>query len=216
MFPKKSSLKLNSAMTKEVTNETIIIFDFDGTITTKDTMLDFVKWHFGLIKFSLGMLKILPKIILYKIGLISNQKAKEDFLTHFFGGMEYDEFVELCKNYSLSEIDGIIKKEAEEKIKFYRTHGHKMIIITASILQWVEPWALKAGFAKVLASEIEVKNSKVTGKIMGKNCYGIEKVNRFISEYNSFENYHTVCFGDSKGDFEILKSSNKSYYKKYE
>ena len=196
--------------------QTLIIFDFDGTITTKDTMLDLVRWHFGWVKMGLGMLKILPKIILYKIGLISNHKAKEDFLTHFFAGMEYDKFAELCKNYSLTVIDRIIKKEAAEKIKYYQSLNYQMIIITASVLEWVRPWAAKVGFDKVLASKIEVKNGKITGKIIGKNCYGIEKVNRFILEYQSFENYNTICFGDSKGDLEILKSSNKSYYKKYE
>jgi HAD superfamily hydrolase (TIGR01490 family) len=196
--------------------ETIIIFDFDGTITTKDTMLHLAKWHFGLIKFCLGMLKIFPKILLYKIGIISNLQAKEAFLNHFYGGMNYRQFANLCTNYSLSMIDSIIKIEARKKIEFYKSRGNKMIIITASVLEWVRPWALKNGFDNVLASKIEVVDDKLTGKIIGKNCYGTEKVNSFVTEYGSFENYYTICFGDSAGDLEILKNSNQSYYQKYE
>ncbi len=195
---------------------TLVIFDFDGTITTKDTMLHLAKQHCGWVRFCFGILKILPQIILCKAGIISNLRAKEAFLTHFYGGMRYDEFVDLCTRYSLRDIDLIIKKPAADKIKSYQNAGHKIIIVTASVLEWVEPWALQKGFCKVIASRIEVKNGKLTGKILGKNCYGEEKVRRFILEYGSFENYHTICFGDSKGDVEILEISNESYYKKYE
>lgn len=199
-----------------MTKLTLVIFDFDGTITTKDTMLHLAKQHYGLVRFCFGILKILPQIILYKVGIIPNLRAKEAFLTHFYGGMKYDEFVDLCTRYSLRDIDFIIKKPAAEKIKSYQEAGHKMIIVTASVLEWVEPWALKNGFCKVIASRIEVKDGKLTGKILGKNCYADEKVSRFVAEYGSFENYHTICFGDSKGDAEILKISNEAYYKKYE
>jgi phosphatidylglycerophosphatase C len=196
--------------------ETIIIFDFDGTITKNDTMFHMAKWHFGTVRFCFKMLKIMPYCFLYKSGFISNVKAKEAFLRQFYADMDYNEFATLCKNYSLLVIDTIIKKEVQNKIKFYKSQSNKIIIITASILEWVEPWALKNGFDKVLSSKIEVVNNKLTGKIAGKNCYGLEKVNRFISEYGPFENYHTICFGDSRGDLEILKKSNEYYYKKYE
>ncbi len=198
------------------TKDTLIIFDFDGTITKNDTMLHITRWHFGMINFLFGMIKIMPKILLYKVGIISNLEAKEAFLKYFYGGMNYDKFVSLCHNYSLLIINTIVKKSAKEKIEFHRLKGDKMIIITASILEWIEPWALKNGFSKVLSSRIEVIDNKLTGKIAGKNCYGAEKVRRFIEEYGPFENYHTICFGDSKGDIELLKNSSQSYYKKYE
>lgn len=196
--------------------KTIVIFDFDGTITKNDTMLHLAKWHFGLAKFCFGMLKIVPQIFLYKIGIISNTKAKEAFISHFYGGMSYQKFSDLCKSYSLSMIDKIIKPEAQKRIEFHKYRGDKMIIITASALEWVQPWASKSGFDNVLASQVEVIDSKLSGKIEGKNCYGAEKVNRFIKEYGPLENYHTICFGDSSGDQEILANSNQSYYKKYE
>lgn len=193
--------------------ETIVIFDFDGTITEKDTMLHVAKWHYGTLIFCFKMLKIMPHMFLYKAGFISNTRAKEAFLKQFYGGMNYNEFSALCKNYSLLVIDTIVRKKIKDKINLYKLQGSKMIIVTASIFEWVEPWALKNGFDKVLSSKIEVINNKLTGKIDGKNCYGMEKVNRFISEYGAFENYYIICYGDSKGDLEILKNSNQSYYK---
>ena len=195
---------------------TLVIFDFDGTITTKDTMLDLVKWHFGFTKFCLGMLRIFPKLFLYKIGFIPNDKAKEIFLNHFFGGMDYKNFCDLSEKYSLQIVDSILHPQALEKIKFYKSKNCKMIIITASAAEWVRPWAVCNGFDDVLSSQLEVKDGKVTGKLVGKNCYGVEKVNAFIAKYGALENYYTIGFGDSAGDKEILEKVNQPYYRKYE
>ena len=130
--------------------------------------------------------------------------------------MDYDKFANLSREYSLNFVDKIIKKEALDKINFYKSQGYKLIIITSGIYEWIEPWATKNGFTKVLASKLEVTNNKITGKLSGANCYGPEKVNRFIAEYGEFENFNTICFGDSKGDWDILKKSNHPFYKKYE
>lgn len=196
--------------------EKIVIFDFDGTITNRDTMLDMALKNFGLIKFIHGLLMVLPKILTYKLGLISNKSAKEAFLSQFYNNMKYEEFLRISTEYSLKEIDKILKSEAIKKINFYKSKGYKLIIISASIEEWLRPWAIKHGFEAVLSSKILVENQKIVGKLDGKNCYGKEKLNRFISHYGPPENYHLITFGDSKGDKEILEISNESYYKKYE
>lgn len=194
----------------------MVIFDFDGTITSKDTMLDMAKWHFGALKFYVGLLRILPQLLMYKVGLISNTKAKEAFLKYFYGGMDYEFFQKICRQYSQNNIDKILKAAAVEKIKSYQNSRTKMVIITASLTDWVRPWAMSNGFAEVLGSCAEVKNGKFTGRLKGKNCYGIEKVNRFVEKYGPIENYYAIGFGDSAGDKEILKKVHQSYYRKYE
>ena len=199
-----------------MTKETIVIFDFDGTITTKDTMLELAKWHFGTLKFYAGLLKILPQLLMYKARIISNTKAKESFLKHFYGGMDYEYFKNLCRQYSAQEIDKILKNEAVAKIKFYKNSGFKMVVITASVADWVRPWAEVNGFEDVLGSDAEVVAGKVTGKLKGKNCHGAEKVNRFVEKYGAIENYYSIGFGDSSGDREILLKVDQPYYRKYE
>lgn len=199
-----------------MTKEKIAIFDFDGTITSKDSMLDLALKHFGPIKFYCGLIRIIPKILLCKLGIISNSAAKEGFLTYFYHQMNYDEFVKICTKYSLEEIDKITKPAALAKINFYKSQDYKMIIVSASLEEWIKPWALKNGFTTIITSKIMVENDKITGKLNGKNCYGEEKVNRFISCFGPFENYYTVSFGDSKSDKKILEKSNEAYYRKYE
>jgi phosphoserine phosphatase len=55
--------------------------------------------------------------------------------------------------------------------------GDDVYIVSASASQWIAPWSeqYKAG---VIGHAIANGNSKLTGMLDFKNCYGIEKVNR--------------------------------------
>ena len=80
--------------------EKILFFDFDGTLTTKDTLLEFILYSCGNIRFLLGFLLYSPLLILMIFGLYPNWKAKQHVFCHFFGGMKIDEFNALCRKFA--------------------------------------------------------------------------------------------------------------------
>ena len=61
----------------------IAFFDFDGTITKQDTLIKFIRFFVGDIKFIVGILVLLPKFIAYKFNLVSNQYIKENITKYF-------------------------------------------------------------------------------------------------------------------------------------
>ena len=60
----------------------IAFFDFDGTITTRDSLLAFILFRHGKLKTILGLISISPFYALYILKLVPAQKAKEkvDFI----------------------------------------------------------------------------------------------------------------------------------------
>ena len=70
----------------------IAFFDFDGTITTKDTLLEFIKFTKGTPSFLTGFLLNSPYLVAYKLNLIPNQRAKEKVMQYFFKNTPLDEF----------------------------------------------------------------------------------------------------------------------------
>jgi hypothetical protein len=54
----------------------IYAFDFDGTLTTRDTLLEFIRFVFGIRRMLFGFLIYSPLLILMKLRLYSNYKAK--------------------------------------------------------------------------------------------------------------------------------------------
>ena len=54
----------------------IAFFDFDGTITTKDTYLEFIKYTKGTMRFFTGLAINSPYLVAYMLNLIPNQVAE--------------------------------------------------------------------------------------------------------------------------------------------
>ena len=192
----------------------IALFDFDGTITTDDTLIKFVRFAVGDIKFATGIAILSPILIAYKLKLIPNYKAKQYMLSYFFKGMSEEKFQKICNNYSLNHIDTIIRPQAMEKILWHKKQGHKVVIVSASIECWLRPWCNKQNI-DLIATKLEIKEGIVTGKFLTKNCYGIEKVNRVKERYNLDDYDYIYAYGDSRGDRELLELANESFYKPF-
>ena len=117
----------------------LALFDFDGTITTDDSLIKFIRFVVGDAKFILGMTVLSPMLITYKLKLIPNYKAKQMMLSYFFKGMSEEQFQTIAQEYSLKHIDTILRPKAMERIAWHKKQGHKIVIVSASIECWLKP-----------------------------------------------------------------------------
>jgi len=194
--------------------QNLALFDFDGTITTDDSLIRFIRFVVGDTKFAIGMVALSPMLTAYKLKLIPNYKAKQYMLTYFFKGMTEEKFMQVANEYSLQHIDTILRPKAMEKIAWHKEQGHKIVIVSASIECWLKPWCDKHGL-NLIATKLEIKNGTVTGKFLTKNCYGIEKANRVHKQCNLDDYNHIYAYGDSRGDKELLSLADESFYKPF-
>jgi HAD superfamily hydrolase (TIGR01490 family) len=193
----------------------VAAFDFDGTITNKDTLLEFISYTKGKKKLYRGLIKFLPYLILMKLKLYPNWKLKEIIFSYYFKGISLNQFNEWGENFSI-KISSIVRPKAVLAIENHLKNGDNVIIISASIENWIIPWAKKIGLINVLSTKIEVdKTGKLTGKFLTKNCYGLEKVKRLIEIYPNKESFELIAYGDSNGDKELIKFADKGFYNKF-
>lgn len=184
----------------------VAVFDFDGTLTTKDTLLEFIKFACGRKKFFIGFLLFSPLLILMKFHLYPNWKAKQQVFTWFFKGLSYEDFVSMGKSFA-KKIDFIRKKNICEKLINFKSQGYCVYVVSASVDEWVRPFCeSQLSVDGVLATHVEVdKNGILTGKFSSRNCYGQEKVNRLLCVEPNRNEYCLYAFGDSAGDKEMLQ-----------
>jgi len=191
----------------------LYIFDFDGTITTKDSLFEFLKFSHGK-TYYINILVLTPILVLYLLKLISNEKAKEILFSKFYKNKTAKEFTLLCERFA-EKIDNFVNPEIKKKLSKITSEKLNVIIISASIQNWIQPWALKNKIHTVIGTEIEIKNGIITGKFLSKNCYGAEKVNRLNEYFNKTgerrNNYFITSFGDSKGDYNLLSYSDEAF-----
>ncbi len=190
----------------------IIFFDFDGTITNRNSLPDFIKFAVGKKKYYIGLLKLSPMLLQYLLKIISNSTAKENLIKYFFRGWDATTFCDLGNTYAKQYLNRIVREEALMKIKEYNRNADKVVVVSASLEFWLQAWC-KENKVDLIATKLEVVNNVITGKFATKNCYGPEKVSRIKREYN-LEKYDSICaYGDSSGDKEMLAIANEKFYR---
>ncbi|MTI20660.1 HAD-IB family hydrolase, partial [Fulvivirga sp. RKSG066] len=181
----------------------LVLFDFDGTLTYKDSFLEFIKFYHGSFKFYLGFAWHLPSLVLFKLKIIPNWKAKELIISHFFRGEDLEKFNKIGDTFASEEIPKMLRPKAEKKLAAHIEAGDEIYLVSASCENWLASWCKDKGIG-LIATRLEVVNGQITGKIDGKNCYGPEKEYR-VREVLDLNKYADItAYGDSSGDKELL------------
>ncbi|WP_234665361.1 HAD-IB family hydrolase [Dyadobacter sp. CY261] len=192
----------------------IAVFDFDGTITNRDSFFLFLWYSQGLMSLLLKSILSIPTLTLYATKAMPNYQAKERIFSIFFGNLEMEKFERCCESFR-SILNSVIKPNAIQKIKWHQEMGHEVVILSASAENWIIPWAKGNGIYIVLATQLQVKDSRLTGKFKSRNCYGAEKVARLLNHFPGRQNYELYAYGDSRGDKELLEIADHSFYRKF-
>jgi HAD superfamily phosphoserine phosphatase-like hydrolase len=184
--------------------KTLVLVDFDKTLYKKDSLIEFTKFYKGNLSLYLGIIVLLPSLLKWKIGKISNETAKQKFISYFFKKEHYNLFIEKGKQFSCGNIPKNINQAVWKKIKKHQENNDEIYIVTASFREWIIDW-IEENNLHLIATKLEVIDNKITGNFTTKNCYGIEKVNR-IKEKINLENYNNIIvFGNGVGDYEMLQ-----------
>ena len=192
----------------------VVVFDFDGTITSKDTFLSFICYTVGLSKFVIGFLIHSPYVLLMLLHVYPNWKVKQRIFSWFFKGMSHEKFASLGSAFA-QEIYLMVHINIIDLIKKYVGSGVSVYVISASIEEWVKPFCLGLGATDVLSTKAEVgEDGCLTGHFASKNCYGDEKVKRLLDVEPNRDSYFLIAYGDSKGDTALMDFADKSVWVK--
>lgn len=195
----------------------VAVFDFDHTLTDRDTLLPFLFFSQGALKTAYKLSKMSISFLAYLYGRISRQEIKEKVLTRFFCGDFFFDFQKLAKEFSEKRLDLYLKDEALRRLEWHLGEGHRCVLVSASLEVYLRPWAKRHGFEAVLGTKLEIDSGrKVTGKLEGANCWGLEKKKRLVKYLGELTEYEIYVYGDSEGDREILEIANHPYYRSFD
>ena len=192
----------------------VAAFDFDGTLTRRDTLLPFLLHTLGAAVVARHALALSPTLAGYALGLIANGVAKERVFVHCLAGMRMDELQQQAERFAAYVLPGLLRHEALQRFEWHKQQGHRCTVISASLELYVRPWGQRVGFDDMIATRLEVReDGRITGKLSGVNCFGIEKVRRLEALLGAREGYTLYAYGDSRGDRELLSFADYPYYR---
>lgn len=214
--------------------QTIILSDFDGTLTSRDTLIEFLRYAKGTAALLAALLLFSPLLVLMKLHLYSNGRAKQRLFSYFFKDMALEDFDDVCRRFAKARQD-LLRRGGKEMIADAAARGIPVFVVSASIDNWVLPFfdvcasfcghhtgenTAADGFRlTVIGTQIEVCEGKLTGRFLTPNCYGGEKVTRVraaVPELASNRpHYYIIAYGDSRGDKEMLDFADEGHYKPF-
>lgn len=197
----------------------VYLFDFDGTITSRDTLLCFIRYACGTWKFLLGFALFSPLLVLMKLRLYPNYRAKQKVFSWFFRGIRLVDFNRLCANFA-ADNRHLLRPKAIDLLKRVFADGDDVLVVSASIDNWVLPFIEEfscdsLSYFSVVGTKVEVVDGRLTGRFLTYNCYGAEKVRRIRRIYPNREDFWFIALGDSRGDREMLAFADEHYYKPF-
>lgn len=199
-------------MKMKANGKTLALFDFDGTITRKDSFIAFIFFSHGTLKAMLGLFILSPTVVAMKMKLLSRSRVKEIMFSWFFKGMEISDFTRLGFAFADEILGSMLRPSALKRLNEHLAAGDRIIVVTASAYEWVKPWTDKMGIA-LIATRWEEQGGRLTGRISGLNCNGPEKVKR-LREVVSPESFETIhAYGDTSGDEAMLAIASHKHYR---
>lgn len=195
----------------------IAAFDFDGTITYRDSFISFLQATNSKSRLITGMAKLIPAMIWARSTEANYyQVCKEQLISEFFQGMSHQELEAQADDFAARVIPSLVRPESLRRIQWHQQQGHRCFLISASLDIYLRPWATRHGFESVIASQLAYdQQGRVTGKLLGLNCRGPEKTRRLLEVVGPKSTFTLYAYGDSSGDADLLALADFSFYRQF-
>lgn len=193
----------------------VAAFDFDVTVTTRDTFVPFLERAFGRCRVYSTFFRLSPAALKVALGLSSRDRFKEALVEALFLGESVSVLRQVGRAHA-EAIETLIRPAALRRIEWHRKLGHRIVMVSASLDLYLEPLAEKLRFDDLLCTKLSRRELSFDGNLDGANCRGLEKFKRLESLLGDLSGVELYAYGDSAGDKEMLAAADHPYYRAFE
>jgi phosphatidylglycerophosphatase C len=219
------SVLVNSLAPVRPERPVLAVFDFDGTLTTRDTSLPFLEFAVGRPRLAVSLLLGGPRFLAeLTIALLRARRSRpgwpvlrgrweldvhDRLLAALFRGRTEAELNDLGRRFAADALDAMVTPDALAHVAWHRARGHRCVLVTGSLETYMEPWGRRAGFDRVLGSRLARDGERrVAGGFDGEPCWGDAKLARLREAMGPLEGYTVVVYGNEPGDRALLDAAD--------
>lgn len=184
-------------------DQAIVAFDFDGTLTIRDSFTEFLRWRAGAGGWALGLVRMAPALATYARDR-DRGRIKAASVREFLKGVPRAQLEQDADAFAGQVWPGFMRYDALAVWKEWGAKGAHRVIVTASPETTVAPFARRLGAEALLGTPLVFDgDDRVTGAFASPNCRGEEKVRRLRAVYGEDVRL-TAAYGDTSGDTQML------------
>jgi phosphatidylglycerophosphatase C len=193
----------------------VAAFDVDGTLTTRDCVVPFMRRVAGTPRLVGGMLRS-PGGLVASAARRDRDALKAASASAAFAGRDIVEVQAEADAFARSVFSDRLRSDVLESMRAHQQSGDTVVLVSASFELYLRPLAGLLRADDVLAVRLEIDDGRLTGRLDGPNCRGPEKVRRlheWLDERAGGRRaVHVTAYGDSAGDRELLGDADVAHW----
>jgi phosphatidylglycerophosphatase C len=189
----------------------LALFDFDGTITTREMFPDFMYLAVEPHRLAFGKVALAPLVVGYKLGLVPGTTVRAAVVRFGFSGVPIAKLEEHGRSFAQSALPPVVRPEAIERINWHKSQGDTVVVVSGAFDVYLRHWCqeLQVG---LLCSSLEQRDGILTGRYLGRQCVREEKARR-VREAFDLSSYNRIyAYGDTSEDQDLLALAHERYY----
>ena len=181
----------------------LVAFDFDGTLTSRDSFTTFLEWRAGRGTYVAGLLHLLPALARFGVDR-DRGRLKAAAARRFLAGLTRAELEAETQAFAAEQGRALLRPDALRAWRRWQGEGARLVIVTATPEIVVAPIARGLGADLLIGTRLAFDAAdRVTGDFVGPNCRGPEKARRLREAFGP-DVALAAAYGDTDGDTEML------------
>jgi phosphatidylglycerophosphatase C len=179
----------------------VAVWDVDGTLTRTDTMMPFLRRVAGPATVTTALLPALGRNL---TGAERRAQAKAHLLRRVFAGRELADVDRKAQLYTDHILRRWVRPDALRRWEWHRRHGHRLVIVSASLDLYLRHLGARLGADEVLCTSMEVVDGRLTGRMATPSCRGEEKAVRLTGYLRDRPGNPVWVYADSAADRPMM------------
>lgn len=190
----------------------LALFDFDGTITTREMLPDFVHYAVPKWRLRIGKVLLMPMVIAYRLGFVCGTAIRAAIAWVGFRGMAEAEYEAKAIAFARDVLPGVLRPEVMQRIAEHKARGDTVVVVSGAYDVYLKHWCATHGL-DLIASTLEVRNGRLTGRYAGAQNVNAEKTRRVRERYELAGYTEVHAHGDTPEDQGLLALAQRRFYR---
>jgi phosphatidylglycerophosphatase C len=199
-------------MTNKSQPAAVAVFDLDGTLTWRDTLLSFLARYIAASPWRLLRLWRLPEAVLAYLRSGGERGVLKARVIRIVLAGDQRAAIESWAGQFVASLQarGIFRPDALAVLNEHRKAGHRLVLMSASPDLYVLKIGQLFGFEETICTMLSWQGERLEGTLRGANCLGEEKLRQLQLLRARFPQARFVAYGNSSSDLVHMAHADQA------